>query len=216
MLKRKSQNKPVNNIISSRKVTITCPNCGKQHEVTIHVPMLHLDGSPACSMEKCMEALTICNCGLLCGLHPYSPDWLQDAKYRRALQTPDATLRKISLLDVISGNPSIIAYYINYYHQIGDSQSEALMLRQYIHDLIEYDYCVYLEIPANSIVSCPMDETTFVARDLLIDAYRRAGDFQKAKQLVDELEKETHKLDEMYKWLKKQKKLIAHKNQSLI
>lgn len=206
------------NIISSRIKTVICPNCGKAHDIMINVPALYMDGSPACSMSKCMEALAVCECGMLCGVNQYDPAWLTNEQYIAALHTQDETLRKINLFYALSENPTILAYYINYYHENGNQAQEQYYLQRYISDLIQYDYTVSLPIDSNSIIKCPMERTTFRAKELLVDAYRRNGQFENALDVIKLLENDihTHKYDEISKWLRVQKQLVNKRNQQLL
>lgn len=218
MFKRKVKVEANENIASSYKTTVICQNCGKQHEIIINIPMLYMDGSPACATEKYLQALVVCDCGLICGLQKYSASLLKDPEYLKCLNNPNDILRKLDLLYTATGNPIFLAYYVNYFHEIKDTNAEAMALQRYINTLIEHDFCVYYDIPAHSIVHCKANALTFNADDILIDAYRRAGQFDKSKQLIKKLKQNPHKhkCDEMYKWLKIQKQLIRRKNTNLV
>lgn len=80
------------------RIMLTCPNCGKEHEVRYYQPKeYYLDGTPK-DLEGFLSMVVICDCGCLCKENIWSwhvlPQLIAQPDYQAVLKHPYSEVEK--------------------------------------------------------------------------------------------------------------------------
>ena len=193
-------------------MTKKCAKCGKEHQLVIHNPKRRLDGSYAMPVAEFLSDVQVCDCGMLVTQLEYPADIMGIPGYADALQQHDSVVKKLSLLLTVTGDPRFWTYIAQYYSEQGDTQAEARAWEQVIARLESGEDKMTNNVPADAFAALKTTHSLAQnAEHRLIDAYRRAGYFDKALEKIQQC-RENNISNERTLWLNLEEALSKTKN----
>lgn len=206
---------------------ITCPVCGKQHQVkpVTNVKVVCLDMTPQYNMQDIIDAHVLCECGMLCfnNVHtmPQPHNLVQLPRYQEALSRKcDDVERKFYVMTYGLQYQWAPIYAVHYYQQIGDVTQQKKWLNIALQRTQEgYDYNT--QTAHASRFACLRSKKTFfddsflyTTQHKLLELYRQLGDFAKADEYCQALLSQCKSSQEQ-KFLAYECKLIAQKDSTI-
>lgn len=203
-----------------------CPNCGTPHILeTTQWTAYNLDGTPQGDLEHYLARYAICNnCGCIYqndqSIYPDLNDIVKSPKYQ-AMLTQNLSLaeKKLHLMLLFPYEFARIEGLIACYYDDSSKREEALRtaIQAGIHES-EMGLSSTRIIPTDFIPQLPLGPELWLTQRLyLIDLYRRAGEFRKAKALIKKEEAEKYHRNDYTtrQYIAKEKQLMALKNKKL-
>lgn len=199
-------------------ITITCPNCGRRHQVeTTHYQGMYLNGMPKISMKDFMEMTKICDCGLLVASKEWSgiktKEILPTEGYQKLLKKKHSseTLKKLDLFVKLYHFCHYELYYVLYYDETRKTKKRNEHLEAAIQRVLdEVDKQDYV-IDGEKMYGMSDTKTLHLTPDLrLVDYYRCLGQFENATKQIKKCQRGASDVIKAY--LQVETQLIADEN----
>lgn len=204
-------------------IEITCPNCGKQHNIIpIHYNGVYLSGMPKISMRDFTSMMKICKCGFLVTARKRdiekAIERFQSDAYTTALHATYDTEEeyKLALLEALYDFPQMEMYRAQLFTENGNDTKRHAALEAAIARIeTRQDVQIYrINGEAMHGVSDTLD-LVLTPQRRLIDLYRQKGDFAAAKSQLKQLRKKPYEIgwDE---YMRAESNLIRSQNSEMI
>lgn len=203
-------------------ITITCPNCGRRHQVeTTHYQGMFLNGMPKISMKDFMAMTKICDCGLLVASKEWSgiktKEILPTEGYQKILKKKYAseTLKKLDLFVELYHFYHYELYYVLYYEETRNTKKRNEHLEAAIERVMKkIDKQDYI-INGETVYGISDTKELHLSPALrLVDYYRCLGKFEDATKQIKKCQRGA--TDVMKAWLAVEAQLIEDENTSIL
>ncbi len=203
-------------------ITITCPNCGRRHQVeTTHYQGMYLNGMPKISMKDFMAMTKICDCGLLVASKEWSgiktKEILPTEGYQKILKKKYAseTLKKLDLFVELYHFYHYELYYVLYYEETRNTKKRNEHLEAAIQRVLKkVDKQDYI-IDGERVYG--MEDTKalhLLPAVRLVDYYRCLGQFEEAQKQMKKCQRGADDILKAY--LQVESQLIEDENTSIL
>ena len=202
----------------SQQATV-CPNCGKEHQLTLYKAKYYMDGTPACPVEKWMECMQICSCGMLILPTPASVNIMEIPQYRDVVKPSDSTIDKLQALLLCSNSAELYPLCANYYEERNQPEQAMEYLLKAIECNERGEHQAWSYVPFNGFLNLPgLYEFYLDSQTRLVDLYRRAGQFDKALECIrkDKARSVPSEYKAVEEWYKLETKLCKRHNSQLL
>lgn len=201
------------------RIVLTCPNCGKEHEVRYYqAKEYYLDGIPK-DLEGALSMTVICDCGCLCKQDMWSwealPQIIAQDDYQTILKQPYSELeKKIRLMSFFPAFYGCAEIWLTHIVPSNEQKDVALRAIERIKELEPQLPEMWLD---KFIIGAYMPqfkwkwEFHLPISLQLADLYRRVGEFEKALTLLQQESECWPNDDYTQEYVALQKNLI-HKN----
>lgn len=204
---------------------IVCPVCGKLHKVEAYQPQeYYLDGVPI-DIKKALTQYVICDCGCLCQQKmdklPDLEELIHSEDYQRFLHGDyEKEERKLCLMQILYWSFTRPEAWI--IHSVGEEDYRAALERairiaeQVVLDIQPMSICQ--DIPAFWMPSLQTTGHLCLSQNMyLADLHRQMGQWERAFKYLEEEEKEfVHKEGASWRYILKQRDLIAAHNSDVL
>lgn len=203
-------------------ITITCPNCGRRHQVeTTHYQGMYLNGMPKISMKDFMKMTKICECGLLVASKEWSgiktKEILPTEGYQKILKRKQSseTLKKLDLFVELYHFYHYELYYVLYYEETRNTKKRNEHLEKAIERVLQkIDKQDYV-IDGETVYEMSDTKSLHLSPALrLVDYYRCLGKFDDATKQLKKCQRGA--ADVVKAWLAIEAQLIEDENTSIL